>query len=176
MPRVKRVAGGFACGRVRCLPRGERWRFAWIVSTLRGGQRGEHHPREGAWTLQRKTTQREVIRDVMKSTPRPLSAQEVLDAAQMQLPRLGIATVYRTLKALTESGWLTSVELPGEASRYERANQAHHHHFHCSECGRVFDVPGCSHGVEALAPDGFDVERHEILLYGTCQDCNTACA
>ena len=43
-----------------------------------------------------------------KTTAR-LSPQEVLPAAQSYAPGLGIATVYRNVKALLEEGWLESV-------------------------------------------------------------------
>jgi len=39
-----------------------------------------------------------------------------------------IATVYRTIKDLLGEGWLAQVDLPGQASRYEVAESAAHHH------------------------------------------------
>lgn len=101
----------------------------------------------------------------------PLSAPEVLEAAQRVVPAMGIATVYRNLKSLTDEGWLAGVELPGQPARYERAGQDHHHHFHCDACGRVYDVGGCSAEIERRLPHGFRARRHELLLYGLCADC-----
>lgn len=119
----------------------------------------------------RKTEQREAIRRVLEQAKRPLNAQEVLDEAQSKVAGLGIATVYRNLKALTKEGWLKTVDLPGDASRYELADIAHHHHFHCTQCGRVFDLHGCTGNIDRLLPDGFKPDRHEILVYGQCADC-----
>jgi Fur family ferric uptake transcriptional regulator len=125
--------------------------------------------------MERKTIQGDAIREVLADAPHPLTAQEVLDLARVRVAKVGIATVYRNLKALVEEGWLKVVELPGDqTSRYERADRDHHHHFQCDACGRVFDIEGCPRGLDALAPIGFAVRRHELLLYGQCADCNAS--
>ncbi len=119
----------------------------------------------------RKTEQREAIRRVFQENHDPLSVQDVLDKAQQDVPRLGIATVYRTLKALVDEEWLKVVELPGDASRYERTGKGHHHHFSCNKCERVFDLEGCLPGIDTLLPPGFLLQSHEFILYGVCADC-----
>lgn len=121
--------------------------------------------------MQRRTQQREAIRRALESAGRPLSPQEVLDAASAGSPGLGIATVYRNLKALVEEGWLVAVELPGAPDRYEVAHKGHHHHFHCRECDRVYEIDDCPGSLKDLAPRGFAPERHEIILYGLCAEC-----
>jgi Fur family ferric uptake transcriptional regulator len=84
---------------------------------------------------------------------------------------MGIATVYRTLKALVGNGELVPVGLPGEPPRYELVGKAHHHHFRCGACDRVFELTGCVTDLRRLAPRGFRVEGHEVLLYGLCGTC-----
>ncbi|MHC4960338.1 MAG: Fur family transcriptional regulator [Planctomycetota bacterium] len=121
--------------------------------------------------MSRATPQREAIRQAIEAADRPLSPQEILGLAQRDVPQLGIATVYRSVKALLEEGWVREVELPGAPSRYEVADKRHHHHFHCRQCDRVFDLHGCPPGVGGLAPQGFAVESHEIILYGVCREC-----
>lgn len=106
-----------------------------------------------------------------EATDRPLSPEEVLTKARQQVETLGIATVYRTLKLLVEEQWLVPVELPGEAARYERAGKHHHHHFHCRQCGRLFEVEGCLEAFRTLTPAGFELEGHDMLLFGRCADC-----
>lgn len=121
--------------------------------------------------MERSTRQRAAIRDALDAAGRPLSPQEVLDAAQSQVPGLSVATVYRNLKALQESGEITVVTLPGDSPRYESDRHDHHHHFQCVACHRVFDVHGCPGDLAHLAPAGFSVERHELTLYGRCAEC-----
>jgi len=126
---------------------------------------------KGAPVQRRRTRQRAAIRSVLEAASRPLSIAEILELAQKQVRGLGIATVYRTVGALLEEGFLSAVEISGEAPRYELSGRGHHHHFRCRRCRRVFEVEGCLPQVQELAPAGFVVEKHEILLFGLCPDC-----
>lgn len=110
----------------------------------------------------------------MESAGRPLLPSEILAEAQRDVPALGLATVYRNLKQLTEVGEIQLVELPGEPPRYELAGHKHHHHFRCNTCNRVFDVHACPGDMQKLVPRGFRVESHELTLYGSCSDCRRA--
>lgn len=121
--------------------------------------------------MERNTRQRDAIRDALAAARRPLLPQEILVAAQPVAPGLGLATVYRNLKALTDAGAVSTVQIPGESPRYEIAGHQHHHHFQCRGCGRVFDVHACPGDLGHLAPAGFVVEDHELTLYGHCADC-----
>jgi Fur family ferric uptake transcriptional regulator len=121
--------------------------------------------------MERNTKQRDAIRQVFEEISRPLGPNEVLEAGRTRHAKLGIATVYRTINSLVDSGWLVPVELPGEPPRYERSGSAHHHHFRCRTCTRVFEIHGCPGDLKDLAPAGFRLESHEVVLYGLCARC-----
>ena len=121
--------------------------------------------------MQRDTRQRTAIRRVFMSVERPLTPDEVLEHGQRIVPSLGLATVYRNVKALAGEGWLSEVDLPGGGLRYELAARPHHHHFLCRSCDQVFDVHRCPDGVQELAPEGFEIEGHELILFGLCAAC-----
>ncbi len=121
--------------------------------------------------MERSTRQKAAIRAAIEQAQRPLSPQEVLTASQADVPALGMATVYRNLKLLLEAGEIIAVNLPGDSARYEASRQAHHHHFQCTACERVFDVHECPGDLARLAPQGFTVEHHELTLYGRCSEC-----
>jgi Fur family ferric uptake transcriptional regulator len=123
--------------------------------------------------MERKTRQRESILAVLLRAGRPLSAREVLGAAERAAPGLGIATVYRTVKALLQEGRLQVVELPGEAPRYEPSGKEHHDHFRCRKCARVYEVDHCP-VVAAQLPAGFVLEGHAAVLTGVCAACTSA--
>lgn len=124
-------------------------------------------------TMERSTRQRDSIRTALEAAGRPLLPTEILLAAQRQVPSLGLATVYRNLKQLMQAGEIQTVELPGEAARFEVTGHHHHHHFRCNVCKRVFAVNACPGDMQKLAPDGFLVEGHELTLYGRCGDCRS---
>ena len=118
----------------------------------------------------RSTKQRETIRFVIENEGRPLSTGEIHSLAQKKTPGLGIATVYRAVKQLVAEEWLVTVRVAGTI-RYERSNIGHHHHFHCGECDRTFDIPGCVEGLNKLVPDRFRLISHELTLVGICASC-----
>lgn len=124
--------------------------------------------------MQRDTAQRRAIRKVFSTQNRPLTPQEILDSAQQLVPRMGLATVYRTLKSLTESNDLAVVDVPGEPQRYELSGKGHHHHFSCRTCGRMFEMDGCPGDLQNLVPRGFVMEDHEVFIYGRCRECGPA--
>ena len=140
-----------------------------------------YHPRmpahsavESLRNFRRNTRQRREIRDVFENNDRPLAADEVLELAQKKMAGLGIATVYRTIKALAREGWLVSVELPGEPPRYEVRGKVHHHHFHCLKCRRMFELEACLEQVGKMLPSGFRAVDHVVLIYGFCSGCEHA--
>ncbi len=128
-------------------------------------------PRVTKPTEGRRTQQKAALHNAFAAAGRPLGPQEALEIAQEAAPGLGIATVYRAVKRFLAEGILVPVELPGAPSRYELAGLGHHHHFLCRECDRVYDVDGCPPRVAELAPDGFVLEAHEIVLQGLCAGC-----
>lgn len=122
--------------------------------------------------IARNTRQKSAIKRAFEDAGRPLSAQQVLDAARGMVAGTGMATVYRNIRALLDEGWLVPVELPGGATFYELSGKAHHHHFHCERCLQVFDLDHCAAAaLGRMAPKDFSVTRHEVVLYGACSAC-----
>ncbi len=121
--------------------------------------------------MMRSTRQRDAIWSAIESAKRPLSPREIRAGTQQTMPAVGIATVYRNLKQLLAEGRVKVVPLPGDSPRYEVAETAHHHHFQCTACNRVYDIAACRDDWRRLAPRGFAVEHHELTLYGRCSDC-----
>ncbi|MBX7143479.1 MAG: transcriptional repressor [Oligoflexia bacterium] len=123
---------------------------------------------------QRTSLQLRTIQQVFESSKHPLLAEEALSAAQRKLPSLGIATLYRAIRSLRNSGFLKVVELPGESTRYEMSCKDHHHHFHCRKCKRVFEVESCPAAIKNFKLPDFVIEDHEITFYGLCTSCKDA--
>jgi len=120
---------------------------------------------------QRKTQQREIIFEIIKNAPGPVSVQEILEAANTDEQSIGIATIYRTVKLLLSSHLIQSVTLPDGQARYENAELAHHHHFHCNKCGVVTDINECCMHLHDNEVAGNLIESHEITFFGVCKAC-----
>lgn len=135
----------------------------------KSNKKGELHCREHKL---RNTRQQRIIRDILQTAQRPLNAEEVFQIARGTYSKLGIATVYRTLRRMTEAGVIAPVAIAGEGAYYEMSKPGHHHYFHCCYCRKVYVIEGCPGVIEQLTPMGFRHERHEIVLHGFCSDCN----
>lgn len=120
--------------------------------------------------MTRMTKQRQAIQTTLIEAARPLLPQEILVRAQQQVPNLNLATVYRNLNLLSEEKAIAPVHLPGQPTRFEMSGH-HHHHFQCKQCDRVFVVHACTSEISKLAPKGFEVIDHDVILYGRCPDC-----
>ena len=119
----------------------------------------------------RRTNQKEAVRQALTEATHPLTPQELLEAGQRHSPSLGIATVYRAIRAMTAEGSVAAVALPGESPRYELSEMEHHHHFQCRVCDKVFHLHGCLGDFQKLLPSGFRLDDHDVTLYGKCADC-----
>jgi Fur family transcriptional regulator, ferric uptake regulator len=122
-------------------------------------------------SMKRDTQQRDAIRQALVNAGRPLSVDEVLDLARKQVAALGIATVYRNLRTLQTEGFIAQVDLPGHPPRWEVTPRAHHHHFLCRTCDRLFEIENCPKGLTGLLPVWYTLEEHDLLLRGQCDTC-----
>lgn len=125
--------------------------------------------------MQRLTTQRQAILDLINTSNRHWDAEEVNRELSDRGQSIGIATIYRGLTALEEAGLIDSVQL-ADRKRYERADKSHHDHMVCTECGSIEEF---SHQkIEALQEaaaleKGFELTGHQLVLFGRCANCKT---
>ncbi len=118
----------------------------------------------------RNTKQKQIVSQIILKAERPLTVNEVLAIGQIELPSLGIATVYREINRLCAAEEIQAVFIPGDQPRYEVIKH-HHHHFKCTGCNKVYDIEGCIKEINKLVPKGFKSISHEITFYGLCQSC-----
>ena len=90
-------------------------------------------------------------------------------------PRLGRATVYRSVEKLVTMGLLDRVDFADGTHLYRVCGENHHHHhLTCTRCHRVVEVDVCL-PVEQLNAIGhkthFDIEGHSLTLFGRCESC-----
>jgi Fur family ferric uptake transcriptional regulator len=108
-----------------------------------------------------------------------ISVEELLNEVKKVNPRIGYATVYRTLHLLVESGLVEERRFGDGLARYEgHSDVEHHDHMICLECGEIseFFNPRLETLQEQLAEDNnFLIYRHRLELYGACKDTE-ACA
>jgi Fur family ferric uptake transcriptional regulator len=123
----------------------------------------------------RSTKQREHIVETFFAHPDHVSIEELLALVRERDPSIGYATVYRTLKLLTESGVAFERKFGDGLTRYELADdESHHDHLICVECKRIveFEEPRVEAMQDEIAEKhGFVLRSHKHELYGVCPDC-----
>ena len=127
------------------------------------------HGRRG--TVQKEAGQR-ALRDVRGF----ISAGDLHHRINAEGTPIGLATVYRQLNALTQSGHADTIPVP--TGQLFRACQpgAHHHHLVCEHCGRAIETgpPDEAWIRDTAAQHGLTVTRHILEVFGRCADCPAA--
>lgn len=123
----------------------------------------------------RSTKQRDHIVEAFFAHPEHVSIEELLARVRERDAAIGYATVYRTLKLLTESGVASERKFGDGLTRYELADgDAHHDHLICLECQKIieFEEPEVERLQDEIArKHGFLVRSHKHEMYGVCADC-----
>lgn len=119
----------------------------------------------------RSTSPRRAVAQVIANQDKHFTAEDLRE----QLPSLGRATIFRSLKLLVETGVLCRVLLEDGDLHYQLSHRGHHHHLLCVECGSSQDLLGCD--IEGLlkqtsASHGFELSGHWLEVYGRCRSCS----
>jgi Fur family ferric uptake transcriptional regulator len=130
----------------------------------------EHLHRQGL----KSTAQRDDIAHVFFASNRHISVEELYNEVKRVNPRIGYATVYRTMKLLTECGLAAERHFRDAEARYESTEGHHHDHLICEACGKIVEFE--EERIEALQAAvaqrlGFQFTGHKMELYGLCSDC-----
>lgn len=90
--------------------------------------------------IERQTKQKDAIRNQLAGCEEFLSAQDLHRSLQDSGIRIGLATVYRQLNSLAESGAVDTIRLDGQQLFRLCGDDAHHHHMVCTGCGRTVEI------------------------------------
>lgn len=86
------------------------------------------------------TLQRIAVAAVLLPKRVHMTAEQVLQAAQLHLPSISRATVYSVLQLFVRRGLLKELPIDGAATVYD-SNVLPHHHIYNVDTGEVTDLP-----------------------------------
>ncbi len=123
----------------------------------------------------KQTEQRDTILEAFVRTRDHMSVDELFRLVRQQDPKIGITTVYRTLKLLAECGLASEVSFQDGVARYEhQVGRRSHHHMVCTQCGSSveFFSPQVDKLEQQIGQEyKFETTRHTFQIYGVCEDC-----
>ncbi len=122
----------------------------------------------------RPTRQRTAVVEALASVPDFRSAQEIHQLLGERGERVGLATVYRTLQRMAESGDVDVLRTEDGEAVWRRCSATHHHHLVCRSCGAAVEVEGptVERWTRAIAAEhGFAEVSHTLEIFGVCRDC-----
>ncbi len=125
----------------------------------------------------RRTGQRDLILEIFLSTEEHLTSEDLHGLVHKMDPTVGLTTVYRTLKLLTEAGLAREVRFGDNKTYYEHHyNHEHHDHMICTDCGKVIEFmsPDIEDLQDQMASNfGFRPTHHSLRMWGVCAECQT---
>ena len=121
--------------------------------------------------------QREIIFDTLRRHSIHPTAERLYNIIKGEQPdsNIGIATVYRNLRRMANSGSIKKISGLEEAEHFDH-NTHTHYHFLCKKCNKVFDIDA------KVAPEiientqketGFIIDSYDVVFHGICKDCQT---
>ncbi len=120
-----------------------------------------------------------------------VTAKQLYRMVSRKDPRIGLPTVYRTLKLLCETGLAKEQHFDrqfGAQTQFDNvAHKGHHDHLICTQCEKIIEFENCQ--IETLQEEvarknGFTIQTHKLELYGApirlsngaCKNCGRTLA
>ncbi len=122
------------------------------------------------------TKQRELILNFLYENKEHYTPEEIYTMLKQHHPdiKIGIATVYRTLSLLEESGIVSSISFGTQGKKYELGLKKHHDHLICSKCGKIiefYDETIEERQEEIAKKFDFEMTDHTMKIIGLCKKC-----
>jgi Fe2+ or Zn2+ uptake regulation protein len=129
---------------------------------------------------QRRTRPRQLIEDrliELAASGNDFTIDDLWQGIREAEPRIGRATVYRSVEWLVERGLLDRVEFADGTHHYRVCGYGHHHHLTCTQCHQVVEIDIClpEEQLNAIgSKNDFAIEGHSLSLFGRCASCRIA--
>lgn len=121
----------------------------------------------------RATRQRRTVLASLRQRPDAVTAQNLHMELRQAGESIGLTTIYRTLTALADAGFLDTFTRDGEQA-FRLCGDAHHHHLVCETCNRVEEITAdeVERWVgEVASRRGYEVTGHRADIFGICPAC-----
>ncbi len=111
---------------------------------------------------------------IMADSVRVMDAREIFLQARLDLPDIGLMTIYRTLEKLEDARLVQRVHQPKGCQSFAPAPSGHQHLLLCVDCGRIeyFSGDDLDAWFTGIGKDkGYNISDHWLQLFGHCGIC-----
>ncbi len=123
----------------------------------------------------KKTYQKDLILETFLNAEGHLSVEDIYALVKKRDKKVGVVTVFRTLKSLTACGIAKEITLGDGLTRFEHSHHhPQHHHIVCTKCHKAieFVCPELDKiQNEIIQKYRFQPVHHRFQTYGICEDC-----
>jgi Fur family ferric uptake transcriptional regulator len=124
------------------------------------------------------TAARQTVLEVLCECHEHLTSAEIWEQVQQRNPKIGRASIFRTLDLLTELSIIRPTYYESQTPHYIMlAGDGHHAHFICNQCEQVIELGECQIDpmLEAFAREHhLALTGHVLEVYGVCEHCVNA--
>lgn len=123
----------------------------------------------------RNTRQRRLISEQLAARSEFRTAQQVHAELAETDETPSLATTYRVLASLAETGEADTWRTPDGELAYRHCSPGHHHHLICRNCGLTIEISGgpAEAWVASVASQhGFTQPDHRVEIFGLCSACS----
>ena len=119
------------------------------------------------------TRQRDTIVECFFRLDQHITTDELLDEVRAEQPRIGYATVYRTLKLLVEQNLALPKDFGDGQTRYDPIydQDPQHDHIICVDCRKIIEFTDdvVNERLEKLSQEmNYEIRRKKLELYAEC--------
>ena len=124
----------------------------------------------------RVTPQREMIIEALADSAGHVTAEEIFAQVRRRTQVINLATIYRTLDLLVETGFASRLDLREGYAVYAPAQHGPHLHLVCKACGQVIDA---DHSLVVPIDEllrgqhGFNADLQHLSILGLCAGCQS---
>ena len=120
----------------------------------------------------KKTKQRAIIIDFFLKNKGHVEVDNLFQVIRKEGHKIGLATIYRTLNLISESGLVEQSSFKDGKTYFEIKKPGDHHdHLFCLDCGRVVGFENEfieQQQIKIANQYGFSLNHHRLDLYANC--------
>jgi Fur family transcriptional regulator, ferric uptake regulator len=121
--------------------------------------------------VRRWTKQQDLISSLFSCVRHPLHPAEILEMGKKQMPALSLATVYRHIRRLVDTGQIEVVAFPDGQTLYAAVQSEPQCYFQCRSCTQISTSTMEQETWLALKSRGFANIRYVTVACVVCPSC-----